>query len=95
MKGGSGSPPRAAARAGAVATAIVLVALSGCVSERGPLPVAAVYAVSPPAARAAPDLVRLELDLRPDFARGELAERAILTFANPGLEASFTFGLRD
>lgn len=95
MKGGYCSPPRATARAGAVATAIVLVALSGCVSERGPLPVAAVYAVSPPAARAAPDLVRLELDLRPDFARGELAERAILTFANPGLEASFTFGLRD
>ncbi len=59
------------------------------------LTAAAVVALSPGAARAAADLVRLELDLRPDFARRELALRAILTFANPGLESSFAFGLRD
>ncbi len=52
-------------------------------------------AVAHPAARATPDLVRLELDLRPDFARRELAETAVLTFANPGLEVEFAFGLRD
>ena len=33
--------------------------------------------------------------LTSDFARRELALRAILTFANPGLESSFAFGLRD
>jgi len=56
---------------------------------------AAVVALAPPSARAAADLVRLELDLRPDFARRELAETAVLTFANPGREAEFAFGLRD
>ncbi len=56
---------------------------------------ASVVALAPPPARAAADLVRLELDLRPDFARRELAETAVLTFANPGREAEFAFGLRD
>lgn len=41
------------------------------------------------------DLIRLELDLRPDFAARTLAETAVLTFENPGLEGTFELGLRD